>query len=181
MSTPNPTAPVPGRGLPSIPVGLATKLGLLASGLGTLFALVAAVIGGDHTPETLGGLAVAAVSVYAVITSRGEQNAAATIAAATSSSPPAYSSPILTTNIAGVAGPSIAGVAGELRRPLGPDPELDDPALESSEPPVPGDLERGATHTVEDHAAQEARAYAALEATGAAKPTAEQVEGNNAA
>lgn len=68
------------RGAPDAPpqptVGLSTKLGLLAAAVGALVAGVSAILHGDHTEGTITGAAVAALSIYAVIRSRGEQAAA---------------------------------------------------------------------------------------------------------
>jgi len=61
---------------PQVPVGLSTKVGLIATALAALAAAVAAVIDGDHTPETIAALVTAGLTLYGVIRSRGEQAAA---------------------------------------------------------------------------------------------------------
>lgn len=58
---------------PQIPVGIATKLGVIASSLAAIFALVATILEGDHSTETIGALIAAALPLYAVIRGRMEQ------------------------------------------------------------------------------------------------------------
>lgn len=58
---------------PAIPVGLATKLGVLFAALSGSAALVAAILKGDHRPETIAALLTAAAPIYAVIKGRMEQ------------------------------------------------------------------------------------------------------------
>lgn len=77
--------------VPQIPVGLATKAGLIASSLAAIFALVAAILEGDHSTETIGALIAAAAPLYAVIKGRMDQ-ATATIATATA--PAALGEPV---------------------------------------------------------------------------------------
>lgn len=62
---------------PTIPVGLATKLGVLTAALSAMFAAGAALAHGDHQPETIAGLIAAAVTVYGVVRGRSDQAAAA--------------------------------------------------------------------------------------------------------
>ena len=60
----------------NIPVGLGTKVGLLTASVGALVAALAAILHGDHSETTITGLIVAAITVYGVVRSRGEQAAA---------------------------------------------------------------------------------------------------------
>lgn len=61
---------------PEIPVGLATKAGATAGLVGLIAALVAAILDGDHTAETLGALGFAALNLYGLIRGRSDQAAA---------------------------------------------------------------------------------------------------------
>jgi hypothetical protein len=63
----------PVDGGPAIPVGLGTTLGALGTMILGVAALVSAVLGGDHTAETLGALASAAVVLVATIAGRFAQ------------------------------------------------------------------------------------------------------------
>ena len=62
---------------PQIPVGIGTKLGVIASSLAAIFALVATILEGDHSTETIGALIAAALPLYAVIKGRMDQATAA--------------------------------------------------------------------------------------------------------
>lgn len=61
----------------NVPVGLATKLGIVAAALSAIVAAVTAILNGDHSAETFGAILVAGSSVYAVVTGRSAQAAAA--------------------------------------------------------------------------------------------------------
>jgi hypothetical protein len=65
---------------PPIPVGLATKIGVLLTAASTIAALLAAILKGDHRPETIAALITAAIPAYAVITGRMNQAAAHIVA-----------------------------------------------------------------------------------------------------
>jgi hypothetical protein len=71
---------------PQIPVGLATKLGLILGALATLITAVLAILDGDHSQETLGAAVFAAANFVAVILGRSQQ-AAAVYAAAIQTKP----------------------------------------------------------------------------------------------
>jgi hypothetical protein len=100
---------------PSVPVGLATKLGVLTAALASIFAGVADIADGDHQPETVAGLLAAALTVYGVVRGRSDQSAALLAGAGASL-------PLMpVTNVYGVAG-TVSNV------------ELDDePAIPDSE------------------------------------------------
>jgi len=112
---------------PVIPRGLATNVGLIAGALAAIAAGVAAIIEGDHTPETLGALLTAGALLYGVIRGWMDQAAAAL------ARPPA-STPIV------LPAPAVH----ELREvTFGGDDDalLDDPLADDVEPPLtPGDL-----------------------------------------
>lgn len=65
---------------PSIPVGISTISGLIAAATAFILALIA-FVNGDRSEETIGALVTGAVILYAVVSSRGKQAAAATAAA----------------------------------------------------------------------------------------------------
>jgi len=69
------------EGEPVIPIGLGTKLGLSSAALFSLVALVAAVMNGDHTTETITALIIAGVSVVRTVDGRMAQGAALVTAA----------------------------------------------------------------------------------------------------
>lgn len=60
----------------TVPVGLATKLGVYGTSVLAIVALVSAVIDGDHTPETLTALATATIVLATTIYGRMKQAAA---------------------------------------------------------------------------------------------------------
>lgn len=66
---------------PPIPVGLGTKLGVIAGALAGLFAAVSAFASGDHSQETLGALIVAGANLLTVVGGRSAQAVAAILAA----------------------------------------------------------------------------------------------------
>lgn len=148
---------------PSIPVGLATKLGLLAAALSSAFAAVTAILNGDHTPETITALLVAGASVYAVVSGRMAQ-AAAQLA------PPAP-----TVNIAPptetVALTAIPAKRYDLASPL-----LDDPAMDDEPEFTPEELADRSGDLPGSHAAAEQEAYSQF-----GQPTRSQIEEGNAA
>jgi hypothetical protein len=63
----------PVHGGPAISIGLGTKLGALGTTILGVAALVSAVLGGDHTAETIGALASAAIVLVATIAGRFAQ------------------------------------------------------------------------------------------------------------
>jgi hypothetical protein len=60
----------------TVPVGLATKMGVYGTSVLAIVALVTAVIDGDHTPETLTALATATIVLATTIYGRMVQAAA---------------------------------------------------------------------------------------------------------
>lgn len=62
--------------LPKIPVGLATKLGLIGTAVAACGAAVLIVLGGDYSEEAITALVVAGVQLYAVIKGRMDQASA---------------------------------------------------------------------------------------------------------
>jgi hypothetical protein len=104
-----------GSPIPDTPaVGLATKLGAVVGALASLLAVLAPVLDGDQTPETLGGLGVAALAFYAVIRGRSDQAAAITVAkgaavAAELGAHPLQTVPLQTTFVGSVesSGPAV--------------------------------------------------------------------------
>lgn len=91
--------------LPDIPVGFATKLGVIVSGLFGIAALVSAIINGDHTEETIAALAAAVVALYKVLDGRYNQ--------ATAVAETATPTDVVVTNVAADDIPSDAELAAE--------------------------------------------------------------------
>lgn len=60
----------------TVPVGLATKLGVYGASVLYIASLVTAVLNGDHTPETLTTLATATIVLATTIYGRMKQAAA---------------------------------------------------------------------------------------------------------
>ena len=60
----------------TVPVGLATKLGVYGTSVLAIVALVTAVLEGDYTPETLTALATASIVLATTIYGRMKQAAA---------------------------------------------------------------------------------------------------------
>jgi hypothetical protein len=58
------------------PVGLSTRVGLAVAALLGVLGPLSTVLDGDQTPEAIGALVSAAIVLYGVIRSRGEQAAA---------------------------------------------------------------------------------------------------------
>jgi hypothetical protein len=84
----------PADGGSAIPVGLGTMLGAFGTTILGVAALVSAVLGGDHTAETVGALASAAIVLVATIAGRFAQAYAIYRNPPT---PPAPSAPVGTT------------------------------------------------------------------------------------
>lgn len=66
-------APPPEARIPSIPVGLATKLGVYSSSVLAIVALVTLVLDGDYTSETLTALAGAVITLATTLAGRFAQ------------------------------------------------------------------------------------------------------------
>lgn len=65
---------------PTIPVGLATRLGTAVAAVFGLIALITAVLEGDHSQETIIALILAALNVFIVLGGRYAQAALAEFA-----------------------------------------------------------------------------------------------------
>lgn len=56
-----------------IPIGLGTKLGVLAAAISSLVGAIFAIADGDHSPETITALVVAGGLIYGVVKGRMDQ------------------------------------------------------------------------------------------------------------
>lgn len=111
--------------LPDIPVGFATKLGVIVSALFGVATIVTAIMNGDHTEETIAALAAAVLTLYKVLDGRYNQ--------ATAQVTTAIPTDVVVTNVNGAeAVPSEADLAND---------------FQGEAPDLPGTLKPGADFT----------------------------------
>lgn len=67
---------------PTIPVGLATRIGLIVASIFGLVSLVTAVLHGDHSQETITSMILAGVTVFILLGGRYAQAALAYLGSA---------------------------------------------------------------------------------------------------